>query len=112
MPTFPPSSLYMSFTKTGGFVVVGVHDNSMPLDAIRADATKEKLEFSIVVDHPDGRIVKAYGVTSWPSYLLIGPDGKIIRDDHNSPGPSLRIHKIEIVREALSSHDSPDRGTK
>jgi hypothetical protein len=102
----------MSFTKTGGFVVVGVHDNSMPLDAIRADATKEKLEFSIVVDHPDGRIVKAYGVTSWPSYLLIGPDGKIIRDDHNSPGPSLRIHKIEIVREALSSHDSPDRGTK
>jgi thiol-disulfide isomerase/thioredoxin len=109
---FPAVKLLHDLYKDKGFVVVGVHDNSMPLEAIRADVTKEKLAFPIVVDHPDGRIVKAYGVASWPTYLLIGPDGKIIHDDHNSPGPSLRVHKIEIVREALLSHDSSGRGAK
>jgi thiol-disulfide isomerase/thioredoxin len=94
-----------------GLVVIGVHDNSMPLSAIEADVAKEMLEYPIAVDHPDGRIMKRYkehGISGFPSYLLIGPDGTVIKDDRTVAGPTLRSFKIEIVRELfMPKHSQP-----
>jgi thiol-disulfide isomerase/thioredoxin len=85
-------------------VVIGVHDNSMPLAAIEADVAKEQLAYPIVVDHPDGRILaryKAHGLSGYPSYILVGPDGTVLQDDDTVAGPSLRSFKIEIIRQLL-----------
>jgi thiol-disulfide isomerase/thioredoxin len=90
-----------------GLVVIGVHDNSMPLDAIKQDAAKQQLTYPIVVDRPDGRIMssyKAHGISGFPSYVLIGPDGNVLRDDSTVAGPGLRVFKVEIIRELLSAH--------
>jgi thiol-disulfide isomerase/thioredoxin len=87
-----------------GLVVIGIHDNSMPLEAVEADVSKEKLSYPIVVDHPDGRILAAYrkhGISGFPSYVLIGPDGTVLKDDETVACPTLRSFKIEIVRELL-----------
>ena len=65
-----------------GFEVIGVHDNSMPLEAIQDDVTKMELKYPIVVDQPDGRVLASYrdhGVSGYPSYLLVGPDGRVVR---------------------------------
>ncbi|MGD9719670.1 MAG: redoxin domain-containing protein [Pirellulales bacterium] len=101
---FPCVSLISDSYKDHGVVVIGVHDNSMPLDAIRADVEKEKLAFPIVVDHPDGRIYReyrAYGLSGYPSYVLIGPDGKVVHWDESQEGPSLRLFMTEIVRQRV-----------
>ncbi|HEX5471922.1 MAG TPA: redoxin domain-containing protein [Lacipirellulaceae bacterium] len=98
-----------------GLAVIGVHDNSMPIEDIKKDAAKNELTYPIVVDQPDGRIIasyKAHGISGYPSYVLIGPDRNVIRDDSTIPGPTLRSFKIEIVREILMSHTKPtNRGT-
>ena len=95
-----------------GLVLIGVHDNSMPLAAIEADVAKERLAYPIVVDHPDGRILasyKAHGIAGYPSYVLVGPDGTVLKDDSTVAGPSLRSFKIEIIRQLLldGSSESP-----
>jgi hypothetical protein len=87
-----------------GLVIVGVHDNSMPLEAIKADVKKERMDYPIVVDHPDGRIMASYkehGISGFPSYLLLGPDGLVLKDDSTIACPTLRSFKIEIIRELL-----------
>jgi thiol-disulfide isomerase/thioredoxin len=87
-----------------GLVVIGVHDNSMPLDAIKEDAAKNGMTWPIVVDQPDGRISASYngrGFSGFPSYILIGPDGKVIKDDQTVASPSLFEFKTEVVRQFL-----------
>jgi thiol-disulfide isomerase/thioredoxin/protocatechuate 3,4-dioxygenase beta subunit len=93
-----------------GFTVVGVHDNSMPIEAIKEDVIKNHLSYPIVVDHRDGRILASYGrhgVSGYPSYLLLGPDGTVVKDDQTIAGPTLRKYKIEIVRKLMLSAGSP-----
>ena len=90
--------------KDKGLVVIGVHDNSMPLDAIKEDAAKNGLSYPIVVDQPDGRILASYkerGFSGFPSFILIGPDGKVIKDDQSVAGPRLFDFKTEIIRQQL-----------
>ena len=87
-----------------GLVMIGVHDNSMPIEEIKKDAAKNELTYPIVADQPDGRIISSYkehGISGFPSYVLIGPDGNVIDDDSTTPGPSLRSFMTEIVRERL-----------
>ncbi len=87
-----------------GLVLIGVHDNSMPVDEIKKDAAKNELTYPIVVDHPDGRIIAAYkdhGISGYPSYVLIDPDGNVIADDSTIPGPTLRSFMAEIVRQLI-----------
>ena len=43
---FPGVRLLHDLYKDKGFVIIGVHDNSMPLAAIQADVKKESLDFS------------------------------------------------------------------
>jgi thiol-disulfide isomerase/thioredoxin len=99
---FPSLKLLDQLYRDPGLVVVGVHDNSMPLSSIEADVAKNALKYPIVVDHADGRIVAGYKVSGFPTYVLIGPDGNIVIDE-NTPGPSLRSFGLEIARKILWS---------
>jgi hypothetical protein len=90
--------------KDHGVVVIGVHNNSETAETVREHVEKEGLTFPILVDHPDGRTVaryEAHGVSGYPSYILIGPDGNVLLDDETIPHPSLRTYKLEIVRNYL-----------
>jgi len=53
----------------------------------------------------DGRTLADFerqcGVIGYPSYLLLGPDGKILNADPILPGPMLRSFKLEIIRANL-----------
>jgi hypothetical protein len=58
-----------------------------------------------MVDHPDGHTVSRYQSHSvaslFPTYILIGPKGKVLLDDRTIPHPTLRSYKLEIIREYL-----------
>jgi thiol-disulfide isomerase/thioredoxin/protocatechuate 3,4-dioxygenase beta subunit len=100
----PTVRLFDELYRDRNIAVIGVHDNSMPLSAIKEDVARQKLTYPIVVDQADGRILAAYrahGITGYPSYVLIGPDGLVIKDDVTMPGPSLRSFSIEIIRRLL-----------
>jgi thiol-disulfide isomerase/thioredoxin len=101
---FPSVKLAHELYRDHGFTVVGVHDNSVPPDAIGKHVASQKLLFPIAIDTADGRTLTAYkrcGVIGFPSYLLLGPDGTILHCDSSLPGPSLRSFKLEIIRAHL-----------
>jgi thiol-disulfide isomerase/thioredoxin len=98
----PSVRLVENLYRDKGLVVIGIHNNSMPIDAIKKDVIQNKLTYPIVVDRPDGRIIANYekhGVSGYPSYVLIGPDGNVLCDDATTPGPTLRTFKTEIIRQ-------------
>jgi hypothetical protein len=62
------------------------------------------LSYPTVVDQPDGRILASYkgrGFQGFPSFILIGPDGRVIKDDQTVAGPDLFSFKTEIIRQQL-----------
>jgi thiol-disulfide isomerase/thioredoxin len=100
----PRVKLARDLYKDKGLVVIGVHDNSMPLEAIKEDAAKNGMSYPIVVDQPDGRILASYkgrGFQGFPSFILIGPDGRVVKDDQTVAGPDLFSFKTEIIRQHL-----------
>ncbi|MBL8812255.1 MAG: redoxin domain-containing protein [Planctomycetaceae bacterium] len=88
-----------------GATVIAVHDNSSPHALIRQHAEQKGMEMPIVVDHADGRLLKAFEsrglVRGYPGYVLIGPDGRLLASDDTIPAPLLRVYKVEIVRQHL-----------
>jgi thiol-disulfide isomerase/thioredoxin len=108
----PRVKLVRDLYKDKGLVVIGVHDNSMPLEAIKEDAAKNGMSYPIVVDQPDGRILASYkgrGFQGFPSFILIGPDGRVVKDDQTVAGPDLFSFKTEIIRQFLMA---PQAGTE
>ncbi|HEV2970481.1 MAG TPA: redoxin family protein [Pirellulales bacterium] len=107
----PRVKLVRDLYKDKGLVVIGVHDNSMPLDAIKEDVAKNGLKYPIVVDRPDGRILASYegrGFNGFPSFILIGPDGKVIKDDETVASPWLFSFKTEIIRQFIMTRRQED----
>jgi peroxiredoxin len=101
---FPSVKLVHERFEKHGVTVIGVHNNSSTPDAVSEHCQKLGLKFPIVVDHPDGRILNAYrklGIHAFPSYLLIGPDGKILENDEAASGPSLHSFKLEVIRKYI-----------
>jgi thiol-disulfide isomerase/thioredoxin len=108
----PSIKLAYDLYKDKGLVVIGFHDNSMPTDAIKQDVLKEGLTYPIVVDHADGRILaryKEHGISGYPSYLLLDPQGKVIYDDTTIAAPTLRSFKIELIRNLVMGNPSQGR---
>ena len=72
---------------------------------IREHAASKKMEMPIVIDREDGRILKAYEqlwlAMGYPSYVLLDREGRLLQSDRCTPGPTLRVYKLEIVRQAL-----------
>ena len=104
---FPSVRLAYELYKDHGLAVIGVHDNSVEPNLIRKYVETEKIPIPIAADNADGRTLADFdrqcGVIGCPSYLLLGPDGKILNADPILPGPMLRSFKLEIIRAHLMS---------
>jgi thiol-disulfide isomerase/thioredoxin len=103
---YPTVKMAYDLYKDHGLAVIGVHDNSVAPDSIRKHVEKEKMPFPIAIDKADGPTLAAYrevGVTAYPSYLLLGPEGNILNADRVLPGLTLRGFKLEIIRARLMS---------
>ncbi len=102
---FPSMTMAHELYKDKGLVVIGIHNNSSDLDAVRKHVKEIGLPFPIVVDQPDGRTISIYqkhGIADgYPSYVLIDPQGNVVLDDRTIPHPTLRGYKLEIVRKFL-----------
>ena len=108
---FPQVQLARRLYADRGLVVIGVHNNSVPLELIRAHAAKQHLDFPIAVDTADGKTVAAFNVSMFPTYVLIDPGGKVVQTSRDRVRPDLRLQMLEILRRDLLS-PSNQRGTK
>ena len=107
---FPAVKLAHKKFSDHGFSVVGVHINDqLPAD-VQKFADDKEMSYPIVVDNADGSILKQYrelGVNSFPTYILLDPEGRIVHNDHASDrsdtfgGHSLRMNKLEIVYKVI-----------
>lgn len=61
-----------------GLVVVGVHHNSVAAAAVEKFLNKKPSNHAHVLDARSGATCNRYGVDAFPSYFLIGPDGKVV----------------------------------
>jgi thiol-disulfide isomerase/thioredoxin len=104
----PNVKLAHDLYKDKGMIVIGVHDNSTPIDGIKQDVAQQGLSYPIAVDGADGRILESYkalGVSGYPTYILIGPDGTIV-EDPTGTARGLRMYMLEILRQKLMSPSS------
>jgi peroxiredoxin len=114
---FPSVKLVHERFEKLGVTVIGVHNNSASPEAVREHCDHLGIKFPIVVDQPDGRIWDAYeklGVRGAPSYLLLGPDGTIVENDHagGMEDLSLRGYKLELVRQHVLGLKSGGAGAE
>ncbi|MCA9023796.1 MAG: redoxin family protein [Planctomycetaceae bacterium] len=88
-----------------GFSVISVHTDGQTPEAVQKFAADNGMDYPIVVDTPDGAITSEYaslGVSSYPMYILLGPDGRIIHNDATATDAfSLRMYKIEMIYREL-----------
>jgi thiol-disulfide isomerase/thioredoxin len=107
---FPTVKMVYDLYRHRGVTVIAVHDNSSAHDVIREHAAEKGMEMPIVVDKDDGRILKAYEAlwlaSGYPSYLLLNPEGRLVTSDRCTPGPTLRLYKVELVRQLLLQHST------
>ncbi|MEM7477707.1 MAG: redoxin family protein [Planctomycetota bacterium] len=89
-----------------GFAVVSVNVTGQNVDDVRTFARDHGMNYPIVVDGADEAILNAYkklGVSGFPSYILLGPDGRILHNDQLTFGTSLRLSKLELIFQAIRS---------
>lgn len=80
--------------------VIGVHDNSVPPDKIAADVEENGPSFPTVIDTADDETTRRYGVKAFPTYVLIGPDGRVLlTSQHNRA--ALRADLLSALRSFL-----------
>jgi thiol-disulfide isomerase/thioredoxin len=86
------------------FTIVSIHSGDQGVDSVRQYCEKRKMDFPIFVDGPTEEIrklFKPFGLISFPHYILLDPDGKIVFNDALQEKNSLREEKFEIIREHL-----------
>jgi thiol-disulfide isomerase/thioredoxin len=63
------------------FQVIGVHSNKFPQEGeaknIRQAILRYNIQHPVVVDQ-NHKIWRSYGVNSWPTLVLVGPDGLVV----------------------------------
>lgn len=81
------------------FTVVSVHVTDQTVDNVRQYAAQRGLKYPIVVDNENAimNAISKIGVESFPTYVLLGPDGRILHNDRQSNAPSLRMFKLERI---------------
>lgn len=102
---FPRVRMVYDVLGQSGVAVIAVHDNSSAVEEIREHAAKKGMEMPIVIDHPDGRMLKPWNdlglVSGYPSYVLLDPEGRLVAADGTIAAPMLRVYKLEIIRQEL-----------
>lgn len=106
----PSVKLTHAAFKEMGFSVVSIHINTQTPDNVRQFANSNGMTYPIVVDDANGTITKqfnALGVSGYPSYILVDPEGKVLINDcvHLPKASSLRLYKTEAVYHALISRN-------
>ncbi|MEM9643370.1 MAG: M56 family metallopeptidase [Planctomycetota bacterium] len=106
----PTLKLIHDTFSTDQLTIVGMHTNSQTPQAVEAYLGEKGIEYPVVVDDARGAITESYaslGVSSFPSYILIDPNGKIVRNSsvHDESGDSLRSDKIQLIRHAILKWD-------
>ncbi len=88
------------------FLVIGVHSAKFPHEAIRenilAAVHRYEITHPVVIDH-DMTIWKAYGARSWPTYVLIDPQGYVA---FNAAGEGRRHILDDAVQRLFDHHRS------
>ncbi|MFK7769184.1 MAG: redoxin family protein [Mariniblastus sp.] len=93
------------------FTVLSVHISTQTPENVQQFADARKMNYPLVVDSPSEEILNAYkkaGVSGFPSYILVGPDGKIVANDQvgtrgQKPSPPLSSNKLEAIYSAIRS---------
>ena len=106
---FPNLKLAQELYGDQGFTVLSVHTSSQTPENVKQYSDARGLEYPLVVDSPSEEILNAYkeaGVRGFPSYILVGPDGKILFNDQVASADgkvnlSLRAQKLEAIHQAL-----------
>jgi thiol-disulfide isomerase/thioredoxin len=77
--------------------VIGVHDNSVPPETVVAHVREHGPAFPTVIDTADDETVRRYGVEAFPTYVLIGPDGRVLlTSGHN--GEAMYAELLPTLR--------------
>jgi thiol-disulfide isomerase/thioredoxin len=106
---FPTIKRLGDLYRDRNFVVIGVHDNSADLQSVRAHVASQKIDFLIAVDQPDGRTLRAYErfvSFGFPTYVLIDPNGLVLKTTADPGEPRIRPQMFEIVRQNVLRGDA------
>lgn len=82
------------------FEVIGVHCTNQSVDNVEQYINNHGVRYPTVVDNVDGSIQRAcrpIGVVGFPSYILLGRNGRILWNDYLSADPGLRGFKVERI---------------
>ena len=88
-----------------GFVVLGINQEPDSTPRVRRFVERAGLTFPTVVD--PGTIAASYGVYSFPTTVLVGPDG-LVRQVYRGPTSEARLrHAVEALLDARSQEARP-----
>lgn len=102
----PTLKLVREFFGGADFEIVGVHASPASAESVRQYIQQNGVKYPTIVDTHEETISRGFrelGVTSFPSYILLDREGKIVHNDHLSLGPSLRVFMVEVIYSALRS---------
>ncbi|MEZ5974269.1 MAG: TlpA disulfide reductase family protein [Planctomycetota bacterium] len=79
--------------KDDPFVLLGVNTGDEPKE-FREGLATYGVTWRAAYQGPEGLIAKLYQVNAYPTYFLIGPDGKILGTGHNGEAYDEKIAKL------------------
>jgi len=74
-----------------GLVVIGIHSSDQA-DHLSEFVAKSNVSFPVCVD--DGATAKAYGIDSWPTYVLIDKTGRVVAGPANVPPSDVELETL------------------
>ena len=107
---FPTVKMANNIFGDHGFSVISIHIAGQPPESVKQFCDARGLDFPLVVDGAGEEILKSYkslGVTFFPSYLLIDPEGNVAYSILGTSAGAdemplnLHSHKLEVIRHFL-----------
>jgi len=99
-----PDLKYLEKKYPNQLVVIGVHypkfDNEHDTDNIREAIVRYEIEHPVVNDS-EGKIARAYQFSSWPTLVLIDPEGKYVG---HQPGEGSRDLFDQVIGKMVTYH--------
>jgi len=79
-----------------GFMILSISSDTFEKEDLEAFAQEHGMDWTHILDGRQGPIQKLYKINSYPSLLLIAPDGKVLAINYDLRGNSL-LKKLEEV---------------
>ena len=86
--------------------VVEVYDNSSPTPEVAAYLADRPAAGPVLRDTDDAATVNAYAVAGYPTYVLLGPDGRV-RLTGRHDRDALRPRLVDTLRRFLAAEQNP-----